>query len=439
MKIQRHSPVHNLQKSPKLESATREKTAEIKDKYEGTSPTSSGVYKPDPALLAASARQQKAQNEWKTRMECNERYSGLAPEKRAQLDKLAANSPGAQEALTKLVNSGRVEAKDQAGKTIMDHLQKYQESKVPDGFDKEKGLRDLVTAVADPGTIRQGDNRSACAQTTVEYIAAQDHPADYVRNNVELLTKGKTVMANGQTMPLNPTGLVDDGSHRGLHSIVYQASLSDYANGDKIGYDNGSQFHGRSGERITSTTLDGQPLNCYAEILKDVDPAHPTGEPTTVLVIDGKTRTVYSSSIDQPQHGGFTDEQAQKAMNAISGKETVIQGKKTVSGSQWVDDHLVPDSMKQRKLANDINASLEKGETVYVAISWDKDPKGSNSRHALAVEKVENGVVYLRNPWGDGEKGGGEGTPKRTVVDEQGRITMSLEDFHTRFQARMAD
>ncbi len=437
MKIQRQSQTNQVRSTTRLEPVKPGKTPETKDRYEGASPTSSGIYKPDPALLAASARQQKSQSEWKKRVECNVRYSDLAPEKRAQLDKLAANSPGAQEALLKLVNSGKVDAKDKAGKTIVDHLQKYQESKVPDGFDKEKGLRDLVTAVADPGTIRQGDNRSACAQTAVEYIAAKDHPADYVRNNVELLTQGKTVMANGETMPLNPTGLVNDGSNRGSHSIVYQASLSDYANGHTIGYDNGSQFHGRSGERIASTTLNGEPLNCYADKLKDVDPAHPTGEPTTTLVIDGKTRTVYTRSIDEPQHGGFTDEQAQKAMNAISGKETLIEGKKTVSGSQWIDDLLVPDSMKQRQLANDLNASLEKGETVYVAVSWDKDPKGSNSRHALAVEKIENGKVYLRNPWGDAEDGLGEGTPERTVLDKQGRITMSLEDFQKRYQARM--
>lgn len=70
---------------------------------------------------------------------------------------------------------------------------------------------------------------------------------------------------------------------------------------------------------------------------------------------------------------------------------------------------------------------LQQGYPVQVVLSW-----GENSSHALALEGMDAGQVFLRNPWGDGDVGqGGDNVPERTV-GPGGHIAMSKNDFFSR-------
>lgn len=61
---------------------------------------------------------------------------------------------------------------------------------------------------------------------------------------------------------------------------------------------------------------------------------------------------------------------------------------------------------------------------------WDITGSTQHGYHALLVTKVENGQVYMRNPWGSGDNSGTAAYgPPREVLDNQGSIRLAQVDF----------
>lgn len=77
-----------------------------------------------------------------------------------------------------------------------------------------------------------------------------------------------------------------------------------------------------------------------------------------------------------------------------------------------------------------LQASLQRGVEVPVGLNWSQ--YGRDAGHELLVTKIENGQVYLRNPWGVQETGSPGSGPNRRVLDNQGDIVMSLAEFQSR-------
>ena len=85
-------------------------------------------------------------------------------------------------------------------------------------------------------------------------------------------------------------------------------------------------------------------------------------------------------------------------------------------------------------LDRDLQHELKEGRNPSVAMVWDKNPGARDASHALAVTKMDGDYVYLRNPWGNDEKGGSNGPPREVVDPNTGLVRMKKDDFYAHLQ-----
>ncbi|MBO9541259.1 hypothetical protein J7643_11780 [bacterium] len=97
--------------------------------------------------------------------------------------------------LAQLLTQGKFAAKDAFGQGLMDHLAAFNQAPLNDALQgrtsKDKLARELVTALADPASVMQGQGTAHCAEATLEATLAYTQPADYARIATELVTKGQ--------------------------------------------------------------------------------------------------------------------------------------------------------------------------------------------------------------------------------------------------------
>lgn len=361
----------------------------------------------------------------------------LSDKAKAQYKKLVEKYPQSGQDLQKLLESRKLTAKDGKGTSVLEHLSRLEEKLGEKKIGKDV-MASLVKQLVDPEQIRQG-SYSICAQTSIEYIHARDNPADYSRIVVDLVTQGASSLKDGERLTLNPSGLQDDASGRSATSRIFQSSISDFANGDELGYDNATQFHGKPGQKIVEVDRLGKDgkwehFGLYWDQLEVVDPKSPKvgREMVTIKTPDGQQRQVYADTVSPAKHGGLNNAEALKALQALTGEKLRVHSKGEYTGVRLIDS-LLPESWGRESLESAIKRNIQDKRTTYVAMNWSKDPATGHSSHALAVVDIRDGYVYLRNPWGSGEQGQADG-PKREVLDQEGNIRMTLEEFHQRVQ-----
>ncbi|MEB3185810.1 MAG: hypothetical protein VKP72_00050, partial [bacterium] len=239
-----------------------------------------------------------------------------------------------------------------------------------------------VAELANPGLIRQG-NKGTCAATTVQYYMALNHPAEYVRVAKELLTQGQTTTASGVVYRRDDTSIAPDDNRVRMHldRIVQVAFMDqDNANGRVLGgYDNARdlQSDGKGGMYTASTVRILQELTAGSQ-----------------------------------------------------GTFTLLESGWNSNGSQWQ-----PDLAGKQPLLDGIQRSLARGVESPVSLRWDTTGSTIHSYHALLVTKVQDGQVYLRNPWGVGENVNSANLgPPREVLDAGGNIRMTLAEFTANLQ-----
>ncbi len=98
----------------------------------------------------------------------------------------------------------------------------------------------------------------------------------------------------------------------------------------------------------------------------------------------------------------------------------------------------------RQKAEQEMQKSLKAGNDVVVSLKWGKNPDGSIGGHQVIVEKIEGDYVYIRNPWGSGDRGGPEDTAKNLPAREVqegydknqsgGHIKISKEEFYKRLK-----
>lgn len=104
------------------------------------------------------------------------------------------------------------------------------------------------------------------------------------------------------------------------------------------------------------------------------------------------------------KYGGLTSGDQEKAMKALFGTGVVVRNSKNT----------IVKELKNRA-----------GQLTYVTLEW-----GSGS-HAVVADKIENGRVYFRNPWGSYAATGSEQkNPTRRIEDSSlGLESMTLAEF----------
>ena len=319
--------------------------------------------------------------QWQTSLQGNKTaqtaYKSLTPEQRAQVDRLGMAHPAeagaADPNFLKILGNGRLMNKDKQGQTTLHHLDQFDRQKVPAGIDKATSYRELVGNIAEPGNTNQRQ-RGTCGPTTVEYIHVKNQPADYARTVTGLFSeKGDVRLNNGDTLRRNASGLGPDNSGRTSVDRIYQSSMMEYANGDKMTYDNARDKH---------------------------------------INADGSEA-----------HRGMYDKEVVTARNAVSGESHDSRGYNNNKTGIF--------GIKRFTLERDMMHELKEGRNPSVSMGWDKNPGARDSNHLLSVDRIEGDYVYLRNPWGNDEKGTNNG-PTREVVDPNtGMVRMKKDVFYS--------
>ncbi|MFN8608091.1 MAG: hypothetical protein U0931_11210 [Vulcanimicrobiota bacterium] len=319
--------------------------------------------------------------QWQTQLRGNKEaltaYNALTPEQRATVDRLGMHHPSqagqADANFLKILGNGRLMNKDKQGQTTLQHLDQLDRQKVPSQVDKPTAYRELVANIAEPGNTNQR-RRGTCAPTSVEYLHAKNQPSDYARTITGLLSeKGEVRMNNGDILRRNASGLGADDSGRTSVDRIYQSSMMDYADGDKLTYNNATDQH--------------------------VD-AHGNNH-----------------------HSGMFSGEKQRSLNAITGQQNDVTG--------WDNKKTGIFGIRRFTLERDMMHELHEGRNPSVSMVWDKNPGARDANHALTVDRIDGDYVYLRNPWGNDETGGSNGPPREVVDPKTGLVRMKKDVFYS--------
>lgn len=277
------------------------------------------------------------------------------------------------EFMVKLLEQGKLGNKDSQGNSLLQNLHTMQNQQFAAGLDGKEVFQSTCRNITNPDFIHQG-NRGTCSVTTVEYIQAKNHPAEFTRIASGLTgEQGEVTMKNGDSIK-RPEGLLkDDGSLRTSVDRLYQASMMQYAKGDKnISYDNEKN-------RFTAKVLGSFRINA--------------GE-------------------------GINDKQLNKVLNAVLPYESVqIDYKGNI-----------------KKAEEELSGALSWGKPVPVCLKWD----GKEGKHEVALEKMDEEFVYVRNPHGnldDGKEKDGRAIKREALHDNDpelsgGHVKISKDEFY---------
>ncbi len=328
--------------------------------------------RPEPRPLTAQ--------QWQTSLRGNagalRAYNAMTPEQRASVDRLGRAHPaeagGADPNFLKIMGNGRLLNRDRQGQTTLQHLEQLDRQRVPSQVNKPAAYRELVANIAEPGIISQRQ-RGTCAPTSIQYQHANKQPSDYARVTAGLLSeKGEVRLNNGETLKRNASGLAPDDSQRTSVDRIYQSTMMEYGNGDRLTYNNATDKH---------------------------------------MNADGTE-----------SHKGMYPNEKLRTINAVTGQKHEVED---FGGSGMF-------GIRRFTTERDMQRELREGRNPSVSMVWDTNPGARDRNHALTVERIEGDYVYLRNPHGIDEDGKGSGPPREVVPGQTGQIRMRKDDFYGR-------
>lgn len=265
-------------------------------------------------------------------------------------------------------------------KTLLDRLDALSTRPLAPGFDRAELLQALIMQTQDPGEISQGA-RGTCVPTTIEYMLAAKHPAEYVRVVSDLASPdGRARLASGAYIFREPGTENRDDSGRTVASRLFEAAMMEFGNGI-LDYRNDTDRSGAFGAGF----------------------------------------------------GGLTPRGATKLTNAALNEK-----RRTVLPVPGIGQ--VPfTSLGSERVMKELEQAVAKGQWVPAAIDWRATGEWRPSGHEVLVLKIEAGRVYFRNPWGpDFSKPGtvtdGKDGPVRRIEDDNGVESMPSAEFAKRLK-----
>jgi hypothetical protein len=286
--------------------------------------------------------------------------------------------------LNKLIDSCELtEETDGNGRTLFENLLDMSQQKFTPELDGEKIMDLTIKHLARPEEIRNR-KQASCAAAVLQYIQAEDQPADYARTVAGLTsTDGKVDLGYGDVLEANEDSLRKDRSLRDDVCRIYQASAIDYANGD-LEYSNSEQKH--------------------------IDPNDP----------------------DFQKGKGITSSEYTRVSNIILPYNVENKRVKDISTKD-------EDIGKREIIENDIQSFIDEGNLVAAGMRWSQVSDDKYRLHKLAITNIDGDYIYLRNPNGDAETGSkpDDRKPEReAILDENGNsgghIKMKKEIFFDR-------
>lgn len=289
---------------------------------------------------------------------------------------------------------------------------------VDERIDRVEILNTVVGQLAEPERIKQG-GRDTCAAATIQYMLARRDPAEYARI-VSGLIEGmddRVRLRDGTTLRRVPSSINEDNSDRNQVDRLVQSSLMQRGwEGTIPGVPpdlrvkDGRQWKDLSADeqrRVWETEFDDATKRAYGE------PIGPGVE------YDNETdKARWKKGGREGRSGGMHMEGASDVLDGLLGKDR---------NRKVVDFKNSPEG--RREFERQLNGRYA---GTYVSIRFAKD--GRDRNHAMMVEKIEGGKVYLYNPHGPNEQGNPDGRgqgPQRERVG-MSRVTMTLDEFFSR-------
>jgi len=151
-------------------------------------------------------------------------------------------------ALNSILGQGKMQAKDNAGNSLLDNMSVMKNQKFAQGLDGKKAFSETAQDIANPDRIRQG-SRSTCTATAVQYLNAKNNPGEYARIMRGLTSpEGKVLTRKGDYMTRDEGTIRRDNSGRNDTSRIYQAAGMEYGNG-AANYNNARDMSWGGGKR----------------------------------------------------------------------------------------------------------------------------------------------------------------------------------------------
>jgi uncharacterized protein YvpB len=300
-----------------------------------------------------------------------ENYNNLSEEEKELFADIAgaASAPGTLNPdLVILLESGMLTGEvDGQDVTLLQNLSDMSTQEFASELNGQNILCQTLQHVARPESMKQG-NIGTCTVAALQYLQAREHPADYVQTVAGLTgTEGQVDLGyGGDPIVVHEGSLESDQTGRDDVSRIYQATMMEYGNGEYWDYNNEDHQH--------------------------VDPE--TGKP-------------------RGESGGLNTWEYERVASAVLPYD--------ISTSYGSEDEAVWDMIEE-----EIQQSLDEGIPVAVALKWTYDDENETySGHQLVIIDMDDEYVYLRNPWGDSERGSaGDGDSVRpdreAVPDENG-------------------
>ncbi|MFP4498173.1 MAG: hypothetical protein ACLFQV_08175 [Vulcanimicrobiota bacterium] len=285
-------------------------------------------------------------------------------------------------ALTSILKSGKLQNKDSMGKTLLANLNRIFSQKFTNEVDSRRIKNQVLSIVANPDLISQG-NKGTCTMTTLEYINAVNHPAEFVRIISGLTSPDKQVqLRNGETLIANRGSLKPDNSSRLDVNRIYQASMMEYGNGE-LDYDNAGDINVR--------------------------------------------RTMLPSGAikEETLHKGLYPPESNRSFDAV------LPYKSSFAEFSPID---------REKVDGQFQKLTDKGAIVPIALAW-RGPKENIYEHKVAVEGMDDQYAYIRDPFGSNDMGKTPQSPSDEIERELafpekpysgGHIKVKKDEFYNR-------
>lgn len=171
-------------------------------------------------------------------------FKELAPKSRADFNQVyqavggmwaepTQYSKEASSGLRKLLQDGRLEAKDTEGQTLIGTLAKRAGQEVQPEMQAHSSaigvLQSAIKQVAFPDRVFQGENTNTCASTALQGILANEDPAEFMRLATGLVFDGKVDLAGGKSLKLDAHEVGSVDGNRSALSQALQTSFDTFA------------------------------------------------------------------------------------------------------------------------------------------------------------------------------------------------------------------
>ncbi len=279
---------------------------------------------------------------------------GPRAENYRKLAELCGGDPIARDALMRMLFDGRLTAgKDMAGQgDLLSHLERAASQPLTPGLDRRELVTGLIEEIDNPVKIAQ-EGKGTCVATSATIVMTRKNAVEYARLVVDLARpEGQTTTVSGASLTRNADWANNNDYGRTPSLRLLQPALMELGNGF-MRYNNDKDAHTLENPSFWTTVKNG--WQSFRDTLSRI-PILP---------------------------GGLSGRGANKVLEALTGDDYSMI---------YMVTRLNRGSAFRR-----VEAASKAGKQVPVGLEWE------GGGHKVVVDKIENGMAYITNPWGQRE------------------------------------